>query len=78
MFVTWKTLPSRERKDRVVIDIQELNKMALANAYSIPLQTQVIALVAGSKYISMVDATVFFYQFEVAKPDHQKLTVVSH
>lgn len=63
VFVIWRTLPSGERKGRVVTDIREVNKLALADAHPMPLQTQVIALMAGSRYISVVDATAFFYQF---------------
>lgn len=58
-----------EQKKRVVTNIQELNKMALADTYFLPLQTQVIALVARVGYITIVDAAAFFYQFQVAKPD---------
>ena len=78
VFVIWKTLPLGERKGRVVTDIRELNGMVLANTYPMPLQTQVIALVAGSRYITVVDAAAFFYQFRVARNDRQKLTVISH
>ena len=78
VFVIWQTLPSGERKRRVVTDIQELNKMALADMYPMPLQAYVIALVAGSKYITVVDAAAFFYQFRVAMQDRQKLTVILH
>lgn len=42
------------------------------------LQTQMIALVARSRYITVVDAAAFFYQFRVARNDQQKLTVISH
>ena len=52
--------------------------MVLLDAYPMPLQARVIALVAGSKYITVVDAAAFFYQFRVVRQDQQKLTVVSH
>ena len=60
------------------MDIQELNRMVLADTYPMPLQAQVIVLVAGCGYITVVDAAAFFYQFRVARPDQQKLTVISH
>ena len=78
VFVVWRTLSFGKRKKRVVTDIKELNKLAFADMYLMPLQTQVIALVAGAKYITVVDATTFFYQFRVAVRDQQKLTVISH
>ena len=52
--------------------------MILADYYPMLLQAQIIALVAGSRYITVVDAVAFFYQFRVVKQDWQKLTVVSH
>lgn len=55
-----------------------MNKMALADTYPMLLETYVIALVADSKYITVVDAAAFFYQFWVAMRDQQKLTVISH
>lgn len=67
-----------EQKCQVVTDIQELNRMVLANTYPMPLQAQIIALVAGCGYITVVDTAAFFYQFRVARPDRQKLTVISH
>ncbi len=43
-----------------------------------PLQTDIISIVAGSKFISVVNAAAFFYQFRVRKANRHKLTVVSH
>lgn len=43
-----------------------------------PLQSEIINLVAGFPYISIVDATGYFYQFLVQRRDRHKLTVVSH
>ena len=62
----------------MVTDICKLNKMAIPDVYPMPLQTHVIALVARAKYITVVDAASFFYQFRVARLDRQKLTVVSY
>ena len=52
--------------------------MAIADSYLMLLQTHVIVLVAGARYILVVDATSFFYQFRVVKQDRHKLTVVLH
>ena len=78
VFVIWRTLPSREQKGQVVTDNRELNKMVVADMYPMPLQTRVIALVAESCYITVVDTAAFFYQFRVTIRDRQKLTVISH
>lgn len=63
VFVIWRTLPSGEQKRRVMTDIRELNKMALVDLYPMPLQGDVIAIVSRSRYLTVVDAAAFFYQF---------------
>ena len=83
VFVIWKTvhkpngLPS-ERKDRVVIDIRDLNKITELNTYLMPLQADVTVLVADCPYISVFDAASFFYQWLIRIADRHKLTVMSH
>jgi hypothetical protein len=67
-----------ERKKRVVIDIRDLHKIVEFDSYSMSLQTNIISAVADSKYISMIDAAAFFYQFRVKTADRHKLTIVSH
>lgn len=52
--------------------------MVVADIYPMPLQTQVVALVAGAGYIIVVDIAAFSYQFRVARLDRQKLTVISY
>ena len=69
MFVVWRTLPSSKQKKLIVTNIREFKSIVFADIYSMPLQMQIIALVAGSKYISIVDAAAFFYQFRMAKQD---------
>ena len=78
VFVIWRTLLLGEQKGRVVTNICKLNRIVMADMYPMPLQTRVIALVAGSCYITVVDAAAFFYKFRVAIRDRQKLTVISH
>jgi len=45
VFVVWKTLPSGERKGRVVIDIRGLNQISRIDVYPLPLQSDIIAAV---------------------------------
>jgi hypothetical protein len=42
------------------------------------LQTNIINAVADSKYISVINAAAFFYQFRVQRKNRHKLIVVSH
>ena len=78
VFVVWKALPNGNRKGRVVVDIRELNRLTLPDAYPLPLQSDIISAVRGCKHITVVDCASFFYQWRVHPDDRHKLTVVSH
>jgi hypothetical protein len=67
-----------ERKKRVVINIRDLNKIVEFDSYSMFFQTNIINAVTDAKYISMIDAAAFFYQFRVKIADRHKLIVISH
>ncbi|SLM41263.1 probable transposable element [Lasallia pustulata] len=66
------------KKGRVVVDIRGLKKITTTDAYLIPLQSEIISAVHGSKFISTMDCTGFFHQWPVKEEDRHKLTVVSH
>ena len=78
VFVVYKTTTDGQRKGRAVVDIRGLNHQTLPDAYPIPLQTDIISAVRGCSYITVLDATSFFYQWRVHPDDQHKLTVVSH
>ena len=78
VFVVWKQLSDGSKKGRVVVDIRGLNKITESDAYPLPLQSDIIAAVAGAPYISTVDGNSYFHQFRVRHKDRHKLTVVSH
>jgi hypothetical protein len=67
-----------EKKDRVVINIRDLNKIVKFDFYSMLLQADIIFVVTNSKFISIIDAVAFFYQFRVRLKDRHKLTVMSY
>ena len=76
-FVVWRTV-NGERKARVVVDIRALNKITSPDTYPVPSQADILNAIAGSKYITTVDCSAFFYQWRV-KPEHRhRLTVSSH
>jgi hypothetical protein len=77
VFVVWKEVDGK-RKGRVVVDIRGLNKVTVADAYPLPLQTDVTSAVAGCYFISVVDASAFFHQFPVKREERCLLTFVSH
>jgi len=77
VFVVWRNVEG-QRKGRVVVDIRGLNKVTMTDAYPMPLQTDITLAVVGYRYISTVDATGFFHQFQVRTSDRPKLSVVTH
>lgn len=76
-FVVWRDLPTGQ-KGRVVIDIRGLNDITEPDSYPLPLQSDIIATVAGYPYISTIDAVGWFHQFNVKRSDRHKFTIVSH
>jgi hypothetical protein len=55
-------MPDGERKGRVVIDIRGLNELVVPDVYPMPTQDDLLELVQGYQYISVVDTTSFFHQ----------------
>ena len=78
VFIVWRTSPDGTKKGRVVVDIRGLNAITESDSYPLPLQADIIALVSGHPYISVVDCVGWFHQFRVQRRDRHKLTVVSH
>jgi hypothetical protein len=77
VFVVWKMI-NNQKKDRVVIDIRDLNAIILSDAYSLSLQSDVISAIKECKYLSIIDCVSFFYQWRIHSSDRHKLTVMSH
>jgi hypothetical protein len=77
IFVVWRMI-NEERKNKIIVIIRKLNKIVKSNSYSMSLQIDIISTVAKCKFISVIDAAIFFYQFRVQKKNRHKLTVVSH
>ena len=63
VFVVWKILLNGEAKGRPVVDIRRLNELLLRDVYAVSLQDDVIDMLFGCYYISVIDATSFFYQW---------------
>lgn len=76
MFVVWRTV-RREAKDRVVIDLRSLNKIVVPDNYPLPLQSEIIISLRDKKYITAVNATLFFYQFVVYPEYRDRFTLIS-
>lgn len=63
---------------RPVVDIRQLNQVSIRDAYPLPPQSEIIALIAGCPYVTCVDGASFFYQWRVHPSDRYKQTVVTH
>ena len=62
VFVVWKTNSEGIRKGRPVVDIRGLNDLLIPDAYPLPGQSEVIAILQGCTHIAVLDAASFFYQ----------------
>ena len=78
VFVVHKVLANGEDHGRPVVDIRKLNQASIRDAHPLPPQSEVIALIAGCMYVTVVDGASFFYQWRVHPDDRFKFTVVTH
>ena len=76
-FVVWKDTADGP-KGRVVVDIRALNKITVPDAYPVPSQAEILALIIHCSHISTIDAAAFFYQWWVKYHHRHRLTVSSH
>ena len=77
IFVVWREI-SNDVKNRVVVDIRELNKVIESNTYFISLQFDIINTIVEFLYILIVDTINWFYQFNVKMSNRFKFIVVSY
>jgi hypothetical protein len=77
VFVVWKTI-NDQKKERVIINIRDLNAITLFDVYSLFLQSNIISAVKECHYLSIIDCASFFYQWRVYSENRHKLIVVSH
>jgi hypothetical protein len=68
VFVVWKNVNGKP-KGRPVVDLRVLNSLKIPDNYPMPLQQDIIDALRGASYISVMDASSFFYQFLV-KEEH--------
>jgi hypothetical protein len=81
VFVIYRTIMKDDkfvRKERVVINIRELNAIIVSNVYFMSTQTDIIVAIAKCQYISVMNALKYFYQWTIKFDDHHKLTIISH
>jgi hypothetical protein len=82
VFVVWKTTFDNKgiptRKPRAVVDIRGLNQWTMKDSYPLPAQSDIISSLRGCRYMSVVDAIAFFFQWKVAHSDQHHFTVNTH
>ena len=78
VFVVWKTNNEGIKKGRPVVDIRGLNDLLIPDAYPLPGQSEVIAILQGCTHIAVLDAASFFYQWRVHPLYRHMLTMVTH
>lgn len=61
VFIVQKTDVEGKKKGRVVVNICSLNKIVLPNAYSLHLQSKIIANVQGCINLTILNIVFFFY-----------------
>ncbi len=77
VFVIW-TVKDDIRKNRIIVDIRDLNALLISDAYLVSSQSEIINDLFECKYLSMLDVNAFFYQWRVHSNDVYKQTIVIH
>ena len=60
------------------MNIRELNKIIISNAYFMSIQIDITAVVADCKYISVIDAMKYFHQWKIKLENRYKQTIILH
>ena len=81
IFIAWWTVYKNEKliwKEQAIINLRELNYVIVSNAYFLFLQFDIIASILRCKYISVMNDTDFFYQWQIVMKNHKKFTIINH
>lgn len=77
IFYVWKIV-NEERKERIVVDIRDLNAITQFDVYLLLHQIEIIAIILECQYIIVIDCSTFFYQWRIHLDDRYRLIVVNH
>jgi hypothetical protein len=77
IFVIW-IIKDEIRKDKIIVNIRDLNALLVSNAYSISSQSEIIENLLECKYLSILNVNIFFYQWRVHSNDVYKQTIMTH
>ena len=82
IFVIWKTIHlSNEnfiKKNKTMINIHDLNKLAISNNYFMSLQFDVTSAISDCFYVNVMNVVEFFHQWLIKIIDKHKFTMISH
>ncbi|KAI3088816.1 hypothetical protein CBS147333_10369 [Penicillium roqueforti] len=86
VFVVWKWVTRTDDKGnaklqrvgRAVVDNRPTNKNLVPDLYPLPGQDEIIALAKGKRFITIVDAAKFFYQWRIHPDYYGHQAVISH
>ena len=82
VFVIWITTQlskkSSTKKNHVMMNIRNLNKIFEFDVYSISLQTNIIFCVQDCEYIFIMNYVTFFHQWFVIEENRHKFTMMTH
>lgn len=65
VFMIWRNFSDKIRKERMIMNLKDLNEMIEINSYSMKQQSEIIAVIARYSHIFIVDAIDYFHQFLV-------------
>ena len=75
VFVIWKIV-NKIRKNQVVVEIRDLNKLFKLNVYSLSLQNDIISKLRKCSHIFVLNVISFFYQWKFHFDDVYKQTII--
>ena len=82
VFVVWKIVHASNKnsikKNKIVINIRDFNKMSKSNDYFMSLQSNIINFVNECSYVNVMNAIEFFHQWLIKIANRHKLIVVSY
>ena len=65
-------------KHRMVVDYRKLNKIAIADAFPLPKQEDILQALVRSQWLSTLDALTGFTQLEIDHKEREKLAFQTH
>ena len=77
VFCVWKKINDK-RKNRSVMNIRDLNAITQSDVYFLLFQFDIISAVLECQYITVLNCSIFFYQWRIHSDDKHKLIVITH